>query len=95
MIIFFFSKKKKVQEKNKVLEDISDIILGRLKEKYSPKYFYQRFTQSKSGSSYLIIRKKRGRLTEIDKAKLISNIKDIIPSVYSFYFKRHEFVLHK
>lgn len=84
-----------MQQKNKVLEDISDIILGRLKEKYSPKYFYQRFTQSKSGSSYLIIRTKRGRLTEIDKAKLISNIKEIIPSVYSFYFKRHEFVLHK
>ena len=49
-----------MQQKNKVLEDISDIILGRLKEKYSPKYFYQRFTQSKSGSSYLIIRKKEG-----------------------------------
>ena len=39
MIIFFFQRKK-MQQKNKVLEDISDICLGSLKEKYSPKYFY-------------------------------------------------------
>ena len=94
MIIFFFQRKT-MQQKNKVLEDISDICLGSLKEKYSPKYFYQWFTQSKSGSSYSIIRKKRGRLTEIEKANLISNIKEIIPFVYSFYFERHEFVFHE
>ena len=58
MIIFFF-KEKRMQQKHKILEDIADSILGSLKEKYSPRYFYQWLTQSKSGSFYFAIRKKR------------------------------------
>ena len=42
-----------------MLEEIADNILGSLKEKYSPRYFYQLLTQLKSGSFYLIIRKKK------------------------------------
>ena len=48
-----------MQQKHKILEDIADSILGNLKEKYSPRYFYQWLTQSKSGSFYFAIRKKR------------------------------------
>ena len=82
-----------MQQKNNILENIADNILGCLKEKCSPRYFYQQLTQSKSGSFYLIIRKKRGRLTQVEKNNLISNVEEIITSVYSFYSRRHEFVL--
>ena len=62
-----WKNKKRRNQINRILEDIADNILGWLKEKYSPKYFYQRLTQSKSGSFYLIIMKKRGRLTQTEK----------------------------
>ena len=42
-ILYFFSNKR-MQQKNKILEDIIDNILGCLKEKYSPRYFYQPLT---------------------------------------------------
>ena len=58
---------KSLNQINRILEDIADNILGWLKEKYSSRYSYQRLTQSKSGSFYLKIMKKRGRLTQIEK----------------------------
>lgn len=63
--IFSPPKKKKLKNGavNRILEEMADKILGSLKEKYCPRYFYQLLTQLKSGSFYLIIRKKRGRLT--------------------------------
>ena len=63
--IFSLPKKKKLKNGavNRILEEMADNILGSLKEKYCPRYFYQLLTQLKSGSFYLIIRKKRGRLT--------------------------------
>ena len=57
------TKKLKNGAANRILEEMADNILGSLKEKYCPRYFYQLLTQLKSGSFYLIIRKKRGRLT--------------------------------
>lgn len=64
-ISFPHQKKKKLKNGavNRILEEMADNILGSLKEKYCPRYFYQLLTQLKSGSFYLIIRKKRGRLT--------------------------------
>ena len=84
-----------MQQKYKTLEDTADNILGCLKKKYSSRYFYQRLTQSESGSFYLIIRKKRGRLTEVEKSNLISNVEEIFMSLYCFYSRKHEFVLPK
>lgn len=82
--LYFFSKKKGCNKNINILEDIADNILDRLKEKYSPRYFYQRSTKSKSGSFYLIIRKKK-RDVQIEKTNLISNVEEIITSAYSFY----------
>ena len=72
--IFFNGKGKMVKTKNQVLDEIADNISGKTKEFYSPRYYYQRVSQSKSGSFYVILRKKRGRLTQIEKSNLIENI---------------------
>ena len=45
-------------KKNKILAEITDNILGVMRKKYSPKYFFQRITQAKAGPFYLLIRKK-------------------------------------
>ena len=93
--VYIFFKEKRMQQKHKTLKNIADSILGSLKEKYSHRYFYQWLSQSKSGSFYFMIRNKRGRLIYIEKSNQISNVEEIITSVYSFYLKRYESVLRE
>ena len=88
-ILYFFSNKR-MQQKNKILEDI---IYFRLSER---KIFAQVFLPAPdSDSFYLIKRKKRGRITQVEKNNLISNVKEIIIFVNNFCSKRYEFFLRE
>ena len=42
-----------------------------MREKYSPRFYFQSVAQSKSGSFYLVLRKKRDCLTQIEKGNFI------------------------
>ena len=63
-----------------------------MRERYSGRYYFQRVTQSKSGSFYLILRKKTGRLTQIEKINLIENVDEINQNIYNFYSLHHDFI---
>ena len=82
-----------MERKEKVLDEIPNNISGFIKEKCSPRYYFQRVTQSKSGSFYLVLRKKKGHLTQTEKANLIENVEEVDQSVYRFYSRRNGFIL--
>ena len=82
-----------MERKEKVLDEISNNISRFIKEKYSPRYYFQRVTQSKSGSFLFGLKKKKGHLTQTEKANLIENVEEIDPSVYRFYSRRNGFIL--
>ena len=48
-----------MRDKQLILEEVADNLFGKLKENYFPRYYTIKVTQSKSGSFYIVVRKKR------------------------------------
>ena len=78
-------------QKSKILDEITDNIAGKIKDNYSPRYYTQRVTQSKSRSFYLVLRKKQGRLTQVEKGNLNENVQEFVENIYKFYSRRCDF----
>ena len=59
------------------------------------RYYFQRVTQSKSELFFLILWKKQGHLTQVEKGNLFENLEEIVQNVYDFYSRRNYFALRE
>lgn len=71
--LFFLRENKKMQ-REQILEEMSNDLLDNIK-KHFPEEFY--ITESKGGSFYLMIRKKRGKVVSENRKKMFDKIEDI------------------
>ena len=70
-----------MKNKQLILEEIANNIFGKMKEIYSPRYCLIRLTQSKGGSLFVVLSKKKGRLNMFEK-NLFGNLESIVKEVY-------------
>ena len=91
MITFFFIRKKKVKDKQLILEEIADNIFGKMKEIYSPRYYLIRLTQLKGDSFFVVLSKKKGRLNMVGKNNLFENLESVVKEVSKYYSCRYPF----
>ena len=67
---------------NNALEKMYNKIVVVIYETFTRKYYFMKISQSKKGHTYLIARKKRGRLLGEEKNALHKKIFDIFRSVF-------------
>ena len=55
MTIIFY-KKKKMKDKQLILEEVAGNLFGKVKENFFPRYYTIKIAQSKSGLLYIVVR---------------------------------------
>ena len=77
---------------NNVLERLCHKIVDVIHETFTRRYYFIKILRSKKGHTYLIIKKKRGKLIGEEKQALHKKIFDVSSSVFNWYCKKHKFL---
>ena len=85
-----FLRENKKMQREQILEEMSNDLLDNIK-KHFPEEFY--IIESKGGSFYLMIRKKRGKIVSENRKKMFDKIEDICNCIYNDYSQRQDFIL--
>ena len=92
--VFFEKKKEKVME-NSVQERLRDKIVDVIHEILTIRYCFIKISQPKKGHTYLIVRKKRGRVIGGEKQAFHKKIFDVLSSVLNWHCERHKLLIEK